>query len=63
MSTTTGRIIRCRYLDTHPRRGVNQCTGEAVDPDAELLLCTTHLASAWRMVDAIRLAQPVGGAR
>lgn len=61
VNATTERTIRCRYLETHPRRGVNQCTGEAVDPDAELLLCTTHLAAAWRMVTAIRAGHLVGG--
>ncbi|MCZ4099865.1 hypothetical protein [Streptomyces sp. H39-C1] len=35
-------------------RGV-QCTAEAVDPDAELKICTRHLAEAQRLIrDAMR---------
>lgn len=40
------RRITCRYL----RRDSNQCTGEAVDPDGEILLCTKHLARALQLV-------------
>ena len=40
------RLTRCRYL----RRDANQCTAEAVDPDAEILLCTKHLARALELV-------------
>ena len=36
------RRTTCRYL----RRDSNQCTGEAVDPDGEILLCTKHMARA-----------------
>lgn len=66
MTTTvdTSRVVRCRYIASHPRRGVNQCTGEAADPTAELLLCTTHLAAAWRMIDDLRSNLPAArGAR
>lgn len=46
-----GRIVTCRVLN---RLG-NQCTGEAVDPDAELLICTRHLAEAQRLLfEALR---------
>lgn len=38
--------ITCRYLDTHR----DQCTAEAVDPGADILLCTAHLARAWRLI-------------
>lgn len=34
------RAIRCRYL----RRSGEQCTGEAADPTAEVLLCIKHMA-------------------
>ncbi len=39
------RIIRCRVLGKHS----NPCTGEAVDPDGELLICERHLAAALRI--------------
>lgn len=45
MSTPTpipARLVTCRYLNRH----ADQCTGEAVQPDAEVLLCTRHLAAA-----------------
>lgn len=44
----TERIITCRYL----RRDGNQCTAEAVDPEADVLLCGKHLARAYTMVRA-----------
>lgn len=34
-------IVRCRYTGKYQR-----CTGEAVDPIGEVLLCTEHLARA-----------------
>lgn len=36
------RAIRCRYLD----RRDNRCESEALDPDAELVLCVRHTAAA-----------------
>lgn len=42
------RAIRCRYR----RRNDDMCTGEAVNPDGEVLLCTKHLARAMQMVRA-----------
>jgi hypothetical protein len=42
----TAAYTTCRVLN---RRG-NQCTAEAVDPDAELKICTRHLAEAMRVV-------------
>lgn len=41
-----GRFVTCRVLN---RRG-DQCTGEAVDPDAELKICVRHLAEAQRLL-------------
>lgn len=45
ITTTTARLIRCRYL----RRNGQQCTAEVADPDMEVLLCPKHLvrARAW----------------
>ncbi|BBA99253.1 hypothetical protein RVR_5793 [Actinacidiphila reveromycinica] len=40
------RIVRCRV---HNRLN-DPCSGEAVDPDAELLICTRHLAEAQRLI-------------
>ena len=40
------RYVTCRVLN---RRG-NQCTGEAVDPTAELKICSRHLAEAQRLI-------------
>jgi len=34
------RAIRCRYL----RRSGDQCTAEAADPHADVLLCIKHMA-------------------
>ena len=42
------RIVTCRFLSG---RG-NQCTAEAVDPDAELKICARHLAEAQRLIHA-----------
>lgn len=39
-------IITCRVLNRHG----DQCTGEAVDAGAELLICTRHLAEAQRLI-------------
>ncbi|MFG3586595.1 hypothetical protein [Streptomyces sp. NPDC047990] len=48
------RIVTCRVLSG---RGT-QCTGEAVDPNAELLICARHLAEAQRLIhEAFRRAQ------
>ena len=38
--------VKCRVLTG---RG-NQCTGEAVDPTAELKICARHLAEAQRLI-------------
>ncbi|MFJ4785489.1 hypothetical protein [Streptomyces sp. NPDC088794] len=38
--------LTCRVLN----RNGNQCTGEAVDGSAELLICTRHLAAAQRLI-------------
>lgn len=42
----TARYVTCRVLSG---KG-NQCTAEAVDPTAELLICTRHLAQAQRLI-------------
>lgn len=42
------RIVTCRFLSG---RG-SQCTGEAVDPGAELKICARHLAEAQRLIHA-----------
>jgi hypothetical protein len=48
-----GRIVRCRVLN----RLSDQCTGEAVDPQAELKICARHLAEAQRLIhEAFRRA-------
>lgn len=42
------RLVRCRYL----RLSGEQCTGEAADPQGDVLLCTKHLARAVALVQA-----------
>lgn len=42
----TAPYVTCRVLSG---KG-NQCTAEAVDPAAELLICTRHLAAAQRLI-------------
>lgn len=44
------RIVTCRYL----RQNGEQCTGEAVNDEAEILICTKHLARALRVVTSRR---------
>lgn len=54
------RIVTCRYLKAYE----TQCTGEAVDPTAEVLLCARHLAAAQRLIDtAFRRAGLPGAPR
>lgn len=36
----TAKYTQCRYL----RRSGDQCTAEAVDPTADVLLCIKHMA-------------------
>ncbi|MCW2920005.1 MAG: hypothetical protein JWN52_8073 [Actinomycetia bacterium] len=43
---TAAKLERCRYLG----RGDNQCTGEVLDPAAEILLCRKHLARALQLI-------------
>lgn len=40
------RLTRCRYQ----RRNNDMCTAEAVDPNAEVLLCQKHLGRALALV-------------
>lgn len=42
----TDRYVTCRYSDRHG----NQCTGQAVDAEGELLLCEKHLARALELL-------------
>jgi hypothetical protein len=42
----TDRIVRCRV---HNRMG-DPCSGEAVDADADLLICLRHLGEAQRLI-------------
>lgn len=42
----SAKYVTCRVLN----RNANQCTAEAVDPDAELLICVRHLAEAQRLI-------------
>ena len=42
------RVVTCRYLKAYN----TQCTAEAVDPSAEVLLCVRHLAEAQRLIHA-----------
>jgi hypothetical protein len=37
----------CRYL----RRNDEQCTAEAVDPEADVLICVKHLARAVKLFE------------
>lgn len=54
----TDRIVRCRV---HNRLN-DPCSGEAVDPNAELLICTRHLAEAQRLIlAAYQRAESKGG--
>lgn len=42
------RVITCRYL----RRGAEgQCTAEAVDPDADVLICMRHAARVLELIN------------
>lgn len=50
---TESRRVTCRYLKAFG----TQCTGEAVDPDAEVLLCTAHLAAAYRLFSSAATRQ------
>ena len=45
-------ITRCHYLN----RGRVQCTAEAVDSDADILLCTHHLTRALQLIASHRKA-------
>lgn len=52
MHVSTSRIVRCRVLDKRS----NPCTGEAVVPDAPLLICQKHLGEAMRLVAEVQAA-------
>lgn len=47
---TEGRIVRCRVTN----RWGNPCGGEAVVPDADLKICTRHLAEAMRLISEVQ---------
>lgn len=40
-----GRVVTCRYLKAYN----TQCTAEAVDAGADIMLCARHLAEAMRL--------------
>ncbi|MFF4847977.1 hypothetical protein [Streptomyces sp. NPDC001194] len=44
------RIVTCRMTD----RWGNRCTGEAIDPDGEALICIRHYAAAVRTIEAAK---------
>lgn len=43
------RLTLCRYL-THRGPVLERCSAEAVEPDAEIELCLTHLAAALELI-------------
>lgn len=49
----TANYPQCRYL----RQNEQRCTAEVVDPDADILLCTKHLARAMALITAARAAR------
>lgn len=53
------RIVTCRMTD---RRG-NRCTGEAIDPSGEVLICIRHYSAALRTVREAQAAATSPGAR
>lgn len=44
------RIVRCRMTNTTNDR----CTGEALDPDGEILICARHAGLVFELVNATR---------
>jgi hypothetical protein len=53
----TATYVTCHYLD----RRLDRCTAEALDPDAEMVLCARHLAAAGRMAaEALTALNNVG---
>lgn len=44
--SATDRKARCRYL----RRNGEQCTGEALDPNADVLICSKHAARTMQLI-------------
>lgn len=54
----TERKVTCRYLKAYN----TQCTGEAVDETAEILLCATHVAMVQRLIfEGLRKARAKEG--
>ncbi len=47
MTAATARRVTCRMTDSHH----DQCTGEAIDPDGEVLICLRHAAEVMRLVN------------
>lgn len=45
--TAAPRRVTCRMTDRHH----DQCTGEALDPNGEVLICATHAAAVMRLVN------------
>ena len=52
MNVTTRRVPRCRVLDSHS----NPCPNPALVEDAEILLCSKHLARAGRLWNQVKAA-------
>lgn len=55
----TAAYTQCRYL----RANGEQCTAEAVDADAEILLCLKHFGRASKLILAARRLGLVAASR
>jgi hypothetical protein len=42
------KVVRCRYTGEHSD---DFCTGEAADPQGEILLCLKHLGRAMELIE------------
>lgn len=47
MTAATARRVTCRMVNMYG----DQCTGEALDATAEVLICAEHTAKVMRMVN------------
>ncbi|MFC6017232.1 hypothetical protein ACFP2T_13570 [Plantactinospora solaniradicis] len=48
-TAATTRLITCSVIGRHSG---NRCTAEALDPDAEVLICARHTGLVMEMVNA-----------
>lgn len=55
----TAQHVQCRYL----RRSGEQCTGEVLDPEAEVLVCAKHAGRVMEMVKRTMAQAKKTGAR